>query len=200
MGDKMIGRENNPDLIRPAPVADPAARLETLDEPVSETILRDLKMIGLKMSHVLLPRGSTKELRNWDLWGPLILCLLLATTLSLTAAEDQSALMFATVFVLVWCGAGVVTINAVLLGGNMSFFQSVCVLGYCICPLNIASIICRIWYQKIFQTIVVAVAFVWSNRASISFMAQLVPEDRKALGVYPVVLFYLVISWMILVQ
>jgi hypothetical protein len=31
-------------------------------------------------------------------------------------------------------------------------------------------------------------------------MAQLVPEDRKLLGVYPVVLFYLIMGWMILVQ
>jgi hypothetical protein len=31
-------------------------------------------------------------------------------------------------------------------------------------------------------------------------MAQLVPEERKALAVYPVVLFYLTIAWMILVQ
>jgi hypothetical protein len=81
--------------------------------------MRDLRMIGIKMSHVLLPRGSVKELRDWDLWGPLILCLLLSITLCLTAAEDQSALVFASVFVLVWCGAGLVTINALLLGGNM---------------------------------------------------------------------------------
>lgn len=37
-------------------------------------------------------------------------------------------------------------------------------------------------------------------RASVGFMAQLLPEDRKALGVYPVLLFYLAIAWMILVQ
>ena len=37
----------------------------------------------------------------------------------MSAAEEQSALVFASVFVLVWCGAAVVTLNAALLGGNM---------------------------------------------------------------------------------
>jgi hypothetical protein len=163
--------------------------------------MRDVRMIGVKMSHVLLPRDNgTTELRDWDLWGPLVLCLLLSITLCLTAAEDQSALVFASVFVLVWCGAGLVTINALLLGGKISFFQSVSLLGYCICPLNIASIVCRVTSNKIAQSIIVGVAFVWACRASVSFMAQMVPVQRKMLGIYPVVLFYSIISWMILVQ
>jgi len=45
--------------------------------------------------------------------------LFLATTLSLTAPNDQAALVFAAVFVIVWVGAFFVTINALLLGGNM---------------------------------------------------------------------------------
>jgi len=31
-------------------------------------------------------------------------------------------------------------------------------------------------------------------------MSELVPEDRKALGVYPVWLFYVAIAWMILIS
>ena len=33
--------------------------------------------------------------------------------------EDDSAPVFASVFVIVWCGAAVVTLNAVLLGGTV---------------------------------------------------------------------------------
>jgi len=172
----------------------------TLDEPVSATILRDLKMVGVKLKHVLIPRDTVKELRNWDLWGPLFLCLLLATTLSIRAAPEQTAQTFATVFFVVWVGAGVVTINAALLGGQISFLQSVCVLGYCLCPLNIASILCHFWGSKAYQLVVVSVCFFWATRASVGFMAQLVNPDRKGLAVYPVLLFYLYIAWLILVQ
>ncbi|RHY26429.1 hypothetical protein DYB32_007618 [Aphanomyces invadans] len=36
--------------------------------------------------------------------------------------------------------------------------------------------------------------------ASVVFMSQLVPPKRKALTVYPVLLFYLFIGWMILIS
>jgi len=121
-------------------------------------------------------------------------------SLSLSAAEDQTALTFATVFVIVWCGAGIVTVNAALLGGKISFFQSVCVLGYCICPINIASLVALSWNNSYFKLIIAIVSFFWATRASVGFMAQLVQEDRRMLGVYPVILFYLVLTWMVVCQ
>jgi hypothetical protein len=45
--------------------------------------------------------------------------------LGLTAPEEQSAIVFTGVFVIVWCGAAVVTLNAKLLGGRMSVFITV---------------------------------------------------------------------------
>ena len=55
---------------------------------------------------------------------------------------------------------------------------------------------CASWHSLLF----LAALTVWCGAASVGFMAQLVPEDRKSLGVYPVFLFYLTISWMVLLQ
>ena len=89
------------------------ADLGTLDEPVTETIMRDLRMVGNKMLCVLNPRKANMQtLKNWDLWGPLVLCLTLATLLSWFAPYEQKSLVFASVFVIVCCGATVVTVNA----------------------------------------------------------------------------------------
>ena len=41
------------------------------------------------------------------------------SVLSRTAPGDQAPLVFALVFVIVWCGAAIVTLNAQLLGGTM---------------------------------------------------------------------------------
>jgi len=183
-----------------APSITDDTHLETINEPVSTTICRDLRRVGIKLKHVLIPRDTVKELRNWDLWGPLFLCLLLAITLSWGAADAGDANRFAIVFVIVWMGAGVVTLNAALLGGNISFLQSVCVLGYCLAPLNVAALLCKIWGNKVYQLIIVFVGFAWSTRASVGFMAQLIQSERKVLAVYPVLLFYLCIGWFILVQ
>ena len=150
----------------------PDNSMGSLDEPVSETIMRDLRMVGNKMMCVLNPRkANIQTLKDWDLWGPLILCLMLATLLSWFAPREQASLVFASVFVIIWVGAAVVTVNALLLGGNISFFQSVCVLGYCIFPLNLASIVCLVGGHIVWRVFVVAVCFFWSTGASLGARA-----------------------------
>jgi hypothetical protein len=193
---------------QPEPQPIPPEQLEetTLIEPVYVTIGRDLKRIGVKLFHVLVPRvwshhsRGVEALRDWDLWGPLLFCLILAVFLYIEAPAEDASLVFAVAFVIVWAGAFVITVNCYLLGGNASFFQSVCLLGYCIFPLVIATIVTSFWSNKIFRLVVVAVGFVWSTVSSIGFFAGMVPPNRKALATYPVFLFYLMISWMILIQ
>jgi len=141
--------------------------------------------------------------------------------------SDQGALLFSAVFVIVWLGATVITINALLLGGKMyvvvvvryhsllliakylslicsprnsSFFQSCCVFGYCIFPIMVASLITWAWANIYFRLLVCVLAVVWSAAASVGFMANLVPPHRKILAVYPVLLFYSVLGWMVLIQ
>ncbi|KAL7381024.1 hypothetical protein ABVT39_027341 [Epinephelus coioides] len=179
----------------------------TLDEPVKETILRDLRAVGNKFIHVLYPKRSTALLRDWDLWGPLLLCVTLALLLQGGAADSdyQGGPQFAEVFVIVWFGSIIITLNSKLLGGTISFFQSLCVLGYCIMPLTVAMAVCRIVLVSgsgtvsfAVRLVVVTVSFGWSTFASTAFLADSQPPNRKALVVYPVFLFYFVISWMIL--
>ncbi|XP_029463144.1 protein YIPF6 [Rhinatrema bivittatum] len=179
----------------------------TLDEPIKETIMRDLKAVGKKFVHVMYPRKSSALLRDWDLWGPLILCVTLALMLqggSVNSSEDGGP-QFAEVFVVIWFGAVVITLNSKLLGGTISFFQSLCVLGYCILPLTVAMLVCRLVLLGNFDTIgfiirllVVIAMFAWSTFASTAFLADSQPPNRKALAIYPIFLFYFVISWMIL--
>lgn len=179
----------------------------TLDEPVKETILRDLRAVGNKFIHVLYPKRSTALLRDWDLWGPLLLCVTLALLLQGGAADDddQGGPQFAEVFVIIWFGSIIITLNSKLLGGTISFFQSLCVLGYCIMPLTAAMAVCRIILIGGTGTVsfavrlaVVTASFGWSTFASTAFLADSQPPNRKALVVYPVFLFYFVIGWMVL--
>jgi len=175
----------------------------TLDESISLTLKRDLQAIGKKFFHVVIPKQSTSLLRDWDLWGPLILCIILATLLQ--SGENDGAPEFAQVFAIVWIGASVVTLNSKLLGGMISFFQCVCVLGYCVLPLVIALIACKIILIAKPSTLLFAIrcvvvlsTFVWSCFASTAFLGDSQPRNRKPLAVYPICLFYFVISWMVL--
>ena len=51
----------------------------------------------------------------------------------------------------------------------------------------------------IFDSIFVALAFIWSTRASVVFIGQFISEERKVLAVFPVFFFYVFLSWMILI-
>nr|XP_033802542.1 protein YIPF6 isoform X2 [Geotrypetes seraphini] len=180
----------------------------TLDEPVKETIMRDLKAVGKKFVHVMYPRKSSALLRDWDLWGPLVLCVTLALMLQGESADskEEGAPQFAEVFVIIWFGAVIITLNSKLLGGTISFFQSLCVLGYCILPLTVALFVCRLVVLLgsgglvgfIVRLVIVTAMFAWSIFASTAFLADSQPPNRKALAIYPIFLFYFVISWMIL--
>ncbi|XP_053473946.1 protein YIPF6 [Ictalurus furcatus] len=191
------------------PMSSPSVNdeISTLDEPVKDTILRDLKAVGQKFVHVMYPKKSSALLRDWDLWGPLLLCVALALMLQGGAADskDDGGPQFAEVFVIIWFGSIVITINSKLLGGTISFFQSLCVLGYCILPLTAAMLVCRLvllgsngLVSFIVRLVVVTASFGWSTFASTAFLADSQPPNRKALVVYPVFLFYFVIGWMIL--
>ncbi|KAK3744894.1 hypothetical protein QZH41_013771 [Actinostola sp. cb2023] len=169
---------------------------------------RDFKNVGKKFFHVMLPRQSKTLLRDWDLWGPLVLCVFLAMLLQghkVADSNNDGGPQFAEVFVVVWVGSFVITINSKLLGGQISFFQSACVLGYCIFPLDVALMVCRfILLAKqsvplfIVRFLVVMAGFAWATFASVVFLGDSQPPNRKALAVYPIFLFYFVISWMII--
>jgi hypothetical protein len=68
---------------------------------------------------VILQGGMSEGLRDWDLWGPLIFCLLLSFFLSRGAKDSQKDLVFSGIFAMVWIGEAVVTLQIKLLGGNM---------------------------------------------------------------------------------
>lgn len=68
----------------------------------------------------LLAQGNMSPgLRDWDLWGPLVFCLLLSLLLSFNARAEQKSLVFSGVFTMVWIGEAIVTAQIKLLGGNM---------------------------------------------------------------------------------
>jgi len=54
-----------------------------------------------------------------DLWGPFVFCLMLAVILSSATNASDKTLLFEIVFIIVWVGAGVISLNGKLLGGKM---------------------------------------------------------------------------------
>eukprot|EP00826_Nyctotherus_ovalis_P052119 TRINITY_DN656_c0_g1_i15.p1 TRINITY_DN656_c0_g1~~TRINITY_DN656_c0_g1_i15.p1 ORF type:complete len:156 (-),score=33.16 TRINITY_DN656_c0_g1_i15:55-522(-) len=154
------------------------------------------------MKCVMVPalrEEASKRLKDWDLWGPLLLCLALSIILAWN--HSDGSMVFQIVFIVVWLGSAIVTVNGQLLGGSISFFQSVCVLGYCLCPLTISALIVKLFLSSLhvlIQFLVALLGFGWSTYSSYGFISDMVQADRKALAVYPLCLFYLFLALFII--
>ncbi|KAL1874512.1 hypothetical protein Daus18300_003531 [Diaporthe australafricana] len=143
-------------------------------------------------TEALLQNNMTPGLRDWDLWGPLIFCLLLSMLLSFNAGADQRDEVFSGVFAMVWIGEAVVTLQIKLLGGNISFAQSVCIIGYTLFPIVIAAMLSALHLPQIPRIPVYLVLVAWSMAAGVSILGGSgVVKNRVGLAVYPLFVFYL---------
>ncbi|KAK9022450.1 hypothetical protein V6N11_002712 [Hibiscus sabdariffa] len=173
----------------------------TLTEPVWDTVKRDLSRIVSNLKLVVFPNpyreDPGKALRDWDLWGPFFFIVFLGLTLSWSASVKKSE-VFAVAFALLAAGAVILTLNVLLLGGHIIFFQSLSLLGYCLFPLDIGALICMLKDNVIVKMVVVGVTLAWSSWAAYPFMSSAVNPRRKALALYPVFLMYVSVGFLII--
>lgn len=81
--------------------------------------VRNLAGRAIDANNLLSQSNMSPGLRDWDLWGPLVFCLILSMLLSFQAKQEQRSAVFSGVFAMIWLGEAVVTAQIKLLGGNM---------------------------------------------------------------------------------
>lgn len=239
-----------------------------LDEPIMDTLKRDLAGIYNKMKIIALPLSSYDTykvvLRGWDLWGPLLLCTFLAFELNHSSSyhDDHIGPQFADVFVLVWFGSCIISLNYRLLSvssvnnqmiakhtsefsntivpqqpeqnfidpslqdkldGSLkkdaissrdrphqtlvsppSTFQLMCVVGYCLVAPCFGLILLKIFSfnRLFFERIIVGLlfGFAWPTFCSVRILIRYQHPSKRALAIYPIGLFYFVLSCMIILS
>ncbi|KAD5317658.1 hypothetical protein E3N88_17604 [Mikania micrantha] len=173
----------------------------TLTEPIWDTVKRDLLRVVSNLKLVVFPNPNRedpgKAMRDWDLWGPFFFIVLLGLTLSWSASIQKSQ-VFAVAFGLLATGAVILTLNVLLLGGHIIFFQSVSLLGYCLFPLVVGALICMLKNDVVVKMVVVCVTLGWSSWAAYPFISTAVNPKRKALAIYPVLLMYVSVGFLII--
>ena len=175
---------------------------ETLNEPILITLYRDLYLIYTKLKFVINPYVSNElksyHIKQWDLWGPLLLIIFLACTLAVNSNEKSQTIVL--IFLIFWLGSFLVFLNAHLLGVKTSIFQIFCLLGYCLFPLNVSAFILS--FTKFFDLIrfiSVGITCFWSLYSASSFLKNLSMPEQRYLVLYPTILLYIYISWFIFV-
>ena len=172
----------------------------TLDEPVLTSLKRDLFLIYNKLKHVITPRFSShkiEELYNWDLWGPLIFCFLLAISLS---NDNNESSTFVLIFSIFWIGGLIITFNGQFLGANIGICQMICLLGYCSFPITLSGIIIGFFGVKSswIKCFLVFFTFLWSCLASVGFINALVSRDKELITLIPIILFFTTLALFVL--
>ncbi|THU64700.1 hypothetical protein C4D60_Mb01t29210 [Musa balbisiana] len=174
---------------------------DTLTEPVWDTVKRDLTRIVSNLKLVVFPNPYREDpgraLRDWDLWGPFFFIVFVGLTLSWSASVKKSE-VFAVAFAVLTAGAIILTLNVLLLGGHIIFFQSLSLLGYCLFPLAVGALVCMLEGNVIIKIVVVSVTLAWSCWAAYPFISAAVNPRRKALALYPVFLMYISVGFFII--
>ena len=175
----------------------------TLDESVLETIKRDLKLIYYKLKYILNPFSSPEEkkyhIQMWDLWGPLIFITLLSCTLCLSSKDKQNVMV--SLFSIFWIGGLLIYVNGTLLDSKIKVFPMLCLLGYCLFPLNLAAfILAMINMYDIIKILIVGIMCFWSLFCVEGYIKCACEKEQKFLVFYPAILMFVFLSWFIFVN
>lgn len=196
---------------------------DTLDESVSTTLMRDFRSIGWRLRQVVwhtpsqslradtasipyisqhlssLPSESSESPLNqeWDLWGPLVFSLIISLCMSMIAPSHQASIVFSGVFSLIWLGEAVLTLNIKLLGGTVSFFNALSVIGYCLFLLVPAVLVSTFVKLILVRLIVDTIFVIWAiYSATRGLQDSGVLPSRVALATFPVGLFFIGLGWL----
>ena len=172
----------------------------TLDESISTTLLRDIRLIYYKLKHVINPFSSNfnrqKHIREWDLWGPLIFITLLSCTLAIKSKDKSNIVVI--IFSIFWLGSLLVYLNATLLDSKIKFFPVLCLLGYCLFPLNISAFILSISnFYEFIRFLLVLLTCAWSLISVEGYFRSVSSPEQKWLVFYPAILMFAFIAWFV---
>ena len=177
-----------------------SSKTNTLNESITTTLLRDVKLIYYKLKYVINPfisnKDKQKHIKQWDLWGPLIFITLLSCTLAIKA-EDKSNIIV-IIFTIFSLGGLLVYLNAHLLDSKIKLFPVLCLLGYCLFPLNISAFILAVSnFYEIIRFLIVLLTCVWALFSVEGYFRSVCSPEQKYLMFYPAILLFAFLSWFI---
>jgi hypothetical protein len=85
-------------------------------------------------------------------------------------------MVFTTVFIIIWIGSLIITVNTKLLGGTLSLLQCMCLLGYCIFPIVVSAFVLRIllpFLPGIIKFLLIQITLIWAIFGKIKFIQLL---------------------------
>uniref|UniRef100_A0A8R1TYR1 Protein YIPF n=1 Tax=Onchocerca volvulus TaxID=6282 RepID=A0A8R1TYR1_ONCVO len=161
-----------------------------------------LEELGINFSHirqktfaVLNPVGSVAPdvIADQDLAGPLVFCLLFGAALLL-----HGKMQFGYIYGIgaLGCVGMYALLNLMSADNSISFTCTASVLGYCLLPMAILSMIAAVFsFQGMLGYLIAGAAVIWCSVASSKlFITTLSLDEQRLLVAYPCALLYCVFA------
>ena len=136
-----------------------------------------------------ISRDAILKILDWDLWGPLLITLLLSLSVTYLQIrsldpkyETKASQVFSGAFTLIWASLLILLINTQLLSPfhdkssspassasatiSLSLFQLISIFGYAMFPILVGSIVSIFVTIKLIRIAIFAVLLVWSIYAA----------------------------------
>jgi hypothetical protein len=90
-------------------------------------------------------------------------------------------------------------VNSRLLDSKMAFLQTCCLLGYASLPIAVAAFACMLGkFGFGLKLGLMAGGVAWSVLASFRMMQAQLPEGKVFIGLYPLIIYFLGLSWFLI--
>lgn len=164
---------------------------DIMTKPLLEELDVDLPDILYKLRCVLLPLPSATMHRDKirdspDFWGPLFVVL----TYSLISIYGQLGVVswIITIWVL---GSLLIAVLAQALGGDVSFSQTLGVIGYSLLPLIVTGFLLTVLHEIPYLDVCIQITGVaWATYSAASLLVTEQYQTKKSLLAYPIFLLY----------
>ena len=159
-------------------------RIITNDNNIEDTIGSDSNYISGSQDEY--STETMKKIRDWDLWGPLVINLMFSLIITYLQSKklnsndnnnETSSQIFSAAFTLIWASIAILSVNIQLLspvqqklqnGGvtngivGLSFFQCISLLSYSMFPIVIGGLISCFVPYKFVKLIINLIMLCWS--------------------------------------
>ncbi|KAH8740024.1 hypothetical protein FG386_000851 [Cryptosporidium ryanae] len=177
-----------------------------LNESVLTTIKRDLLLIYRKVNYLILYDGRNSDtindlqmIHNWELWGPCLFLLVLSLCLYLKSPSESKDNTFSTIYFISVYGSVLIAVNTLILGAKSSFFAVISLIGYCVFPLTMVSF-ASLFFPYFALLIFAIISNGYVFRIIVNLIGNIAPEEKRLVVLFPISLFFIAITFIILVH
>eukprot|EP00366_Plasmodium_knowlesi_P001973 XP_002259470.1 hypothetical protein, conserved in Plasmodium species [Plasmodium knowlesi strain H] len=173
----------------------------TMDEPVKDTVIRDVKSVYKKILHICFHQyDDDNTVKKWDLWGSFIVYITLSIIIFLDKEISDKKNTFAYFFFSFILGHILTYACFPFHRQCRHFFQILCIISYAQFPLVFSSIVNLLVPCQMLRLLFSLWSIVWSTYNCILILAKFIKKNRMLICFVPICLLQFFVATFFLIK